>query len=447
MKQNLARAIPAWIGALAACGTPALGQPAAQPPLAESRAPAPVRCLPAQHWDSGMRMCMPGAEPAKAAAAPASPAPASARCPPVQHWDPGMGMCVSGAGAATAGLSFHLNQFALYSNTSRPRGRSRVAGPGMWMLAYEAELGPKNHLSVDVMGSPEPLTVGDKGTPQLLQTDHIDAMHAHDAVMALELRDTVSLGAHGGRRLIVLFAPRGEAAIGPVPFMHRESAEGNPDAPLGHGLQDGFHDASTVMGLAYQAGRTSAEITAFSGQAISRPFPMHRLDSYGLRLIRDIDDHVRVGASYADVLEADDAGALEHDRFVAAWLTTSGHIHADSLKSSSVWAQGRAGHGSALNSFLEEALYQRGRNRLYGRAEILQISPGQLDLSISPASTSARWVEAITLGYERALLETGKVSLFAGGAYTRDFVPADFRPAYGHDPGGVKLYLRVKIDD
>jgi hypothetical protein len=341
---------------------------------------------------------------------------------------------------------FQLNQFMVYSNTSGPRGQSRLTGPGLFMLMYDTELSRQNQFRIDLMGSPEQLTVGDRGTPQLLQTDHLDNMHAHDTIMALEFRDVVSLGADDRQKMTFLFAPRGEAAIGPVPFMHRESAAGNPDAPLGHALQDGFHDASTVLGIEYQNGATTLEATAFSGQNITWPFPMHRPDSYGLRVNQSLGDHVSVGASYADAVLPLDAGGAEHNRFISAWLTTSRQVHGDSLKSAFIWGQGRAGHGAALNSFLEEGLYKHGSNQFYGRAELLQLSPDQLSIVPANGVTDAKWVEALTVGYERTVAERGQLSLYVGGSYTKDFIPSGFQPAYGSDPGGVKVYLRIAFD-
>ena len=198
-----------------------------------------------------------------------------ASCPQGQHLDPIMKMCMPNEEHPSTTVMFHLNQFMVYSNTSGPRGQSRATGPGQWMLMLDRDVSTQHHLSINVMGSLEQWTVGDKGTPQLFQTEHVDSMHAHDTVMALEFRDVVALAPGGTQKLTLLFAPRGEAAVGPVPFMHRESAEGNPDAPLGHTQQDGFHDASTVFGLGYHIARTTAEVTAFSGQSISWPFPMH----------------------------------------------------------------------------------------------------------------------------------------------------------------------------
>jgi hypothetical protein len=272
----------------------------------------------------------------------------------------------------------------------------------MWMVIYDHALSPRNELRIDLMGSAEQLAVGDRGTPQLLQTEHVDSMHAHDTLMAFEFRDILALGADGKRQVTFLFAPRGEASVGPVPFMHRPSAEGNPDAPLGHALQDGFHDASTVLGLAYRDGPTSVEATAFSGQGVTWPFPLHRLDSYALRLNRDISDQVGVGASYVDTLSPTDSGG-------------------------------------------QHTVYQHGRNKLFGRAEALQLAPEQLDIATADRPGDPRWVEAFTLGYERTLWEKDHVAVFGGGSYTQDFVPSGFRAAYGSDPHGTKIYLRLKI--
>lgn len=354
-----------------------------------------------------------------------------------------MSMPMSEGAKSDNGVMVRLNQFMLYSRTSGPRGQSRLTGPGMWMLMYDEDLSSRNHLSIDVMGTPEHLTVGDKGTPQLLQTENIDAMHPHDYIMALEFRDSLTLNADKKERLTFLFAPRGEAAFGPVPFMHRISAEGNPDAPLGHSLQDGFHDVSTVLGIGYQLAGTTIETTVFSGKDIVWPLPMHSPDSYAVRVNQKVDNHLSFGASYADALLPEDAGRAEHSQFVAAWLTASYSVGTGTLKSSLIWGQGRPTHGAAQNSFLEEALYQLGPNKFYGRAELLQILPDNLDLAVPNGGAVLKWAGALTLGYERTLFEKSGLSLFVGSSYTKDFIPAEFMHAYGNDPAGAKVYARV----
>jgi hypothetical protein len=366
-------------------------------------------------------------------------------CPADHPFDPSMNMCMADSTKPMPAFTFSLNQFAIYSTTSGPRGRSRVTGPGVGMLMYNQALSPRNTLRVNIMGTAEQLTVGDKGTPQLFQTENIDNMHPHDYLMALEFRDVIKLGAGDDQELTFLFAPRGAAATGPVPFMHRASAEGNPDAPLGHNLQDGLHDVSTVLGIAYRHSGTTVEATGFSGHAISWPFPLHKVDSYGVRVTQKIDDHILIGASYADVLSPDDAGGAKHEKFITGWLATTHKLDGATLKSSLIWGQARADPDPALNSFLAEAVYQRGKNKLYGRGEILQITPSQLGVVPLNGSTDSKWVKALTFGYERTLVEKGPFSLFLGGSFTRDFAPVAFRPDYGSAPRGAKLYVRIKV--
>ena len=383
----------------------------------------------------------PMAEPAKPTATTTVP---PGDCPAGQVMDPAMKICLAAAPKRKPAVMIRINQFLVYSATSGPRGQERVTGPGAWMLMIDKDLSPRNSFNVSVMGSLEQLTVGSIGTPQLLQTENLDAMHAHDTLMAVEFRDKIKLGAANDQDLTLLFAPRGGAAFGPVPYMHRDSAEGNPDSPLGHNMQDGFHDVSTVFGLAYRLGRTALEATAFSGHDISWPLPLHKPDSFAVRLTHQIDDGVTLGGSYADVLSPSDTGGGEHERFVAAWISTSHQFHAVRLRSSLVWGRTKAPHSPPQNSFLTEAVAQRGADNLFGRAELLQVTPDQLSLT-DVGSSAPRWIGAMTVGYERVLLRKGPFSLFAGGSLTRDFVPSAFDLEYGQRPRGAKLFLRIKV--
>ncbi len=466
LRPNAPALILTGLSALLACGLPAYAQQVPQgsstPPDARSTptdpaaAATPPGCKPVR-WDAAMRMCAANDAaaqltmelqntqssdgPPRADGMPATPTLGASD----RSINSSMNMDTPSGPKPKTTLMFHLNQFMVYSSTSGQRGKSRLTGPGYWMLTYGNDLTTTNHLTIDIMGSPEQLTVSEKGTPQLLQTDHIDNMHAHDTVMAFEFRDALAIGTDNKQQLTFMFAPRGEAAIGPVPFMHRESAEGNPDAPLGHSLQDGFHDASTVLGVEYRIASTTAEFTAFSGQNITSPFPLHRPDSYAVRLNQDINGQVGIGASVADVLLPGDAGGAEHNQFISAWLTTAHKIHEDTLKSSFIVASARTGHDAFLTSLMEEAVYQRGKNNFYGRAEVLQITPAQLELTTPSGSENAKWVEALTVGYERSLFEKNALHLLVGGSYTKDFVPSAFQPAYGSDPSGFKIYLRLKF--
>ena len=388
--------------------------------------------------------------PSMAPATPPSAAadrPQGVACTQKHVSSPSAKRCMPTTTKPRSTLMLRINQFVAGSTTSGPRGQSRVTGPGSLMLMYENNLSLRNTLRIDLMGSAEQAMVGKIGTPQLLQTENLDAMHAHDTIMALEFRDTVKLGTSENQKLTFLFAPRGAAAVGPVPYMHRPSAEGNPDSPLGHNLQDGFHDVSTVFGLALRTRRTFIEATRFSGKAVKWPLPLHHSDSFGVRVTQGIDNHSDVGASYADVLAPDDAGGAQHERFVSAWLASNYETSGGTLKSSIIWGQLLSSGRASQNSFLAEAVFQRRSDNIFGRAEILQLSPEQLSLVNFTGSERMRWVEAVTLGYERALLKRGSFSLFAGGSLTKDFVPRSFQRDYGSHLGGAKIFLRLKFDN
>jgi hypothetical protein len=156
----------------------------AQPRAISSRpslAATSAECPASQHFDPRMGMCMPNAKipgapspPEKAASPKASAAETPPSTQPRGAPNPAqstMSMPMPGGAESDNGVMVRLNQFMLYSHTSGPRGQSRLTGPGMWMLMYDTDLSSRNHLSVDVMGTPEHLTIGNKGTPQLLQTE------------------------------------------------------------------------------------------------------------------------------------------------------------------------------------------------------------------------------------------------------------------------------------
>ena len=419
-----------------ACAAMALGYslPAYGQPVATDSGPASVSSPP---------MSM---DPAAGVTSQAPTASVSGRCPDGQTFSASMDMCMPAVPEEGGSLSFRLNQFAVYSDTSGPRGLARTTGPGLWMLMYERQLAPGNRIRVDVMGSAEQVTVGDRGTPQLLQTENIDSMHPHDTIMAVEIRDTLDLDADGRSQLTILFAPRGSASYGPVPFMHRLSAEGNPDAPLGHDSQDGLHDVSTVLGLSYRRGPTTIEMTAFSGKGVSWPLPLHESDSWAVRINQTIGEHLGLGVSFADVLVSDDLGGVEHERFAAAWLAGSHEIGGGHLYSSFVLGRHQTDGDPVSSSVLAEAVYRRGADSVYGRAETLQVARAQLDIGPPLGADEPRWVQAITVGYERRVVQRNGVTLSLGGSYTLDFVPDPFGPAYGDDPHGVKVYGRISID-
>jgi hypothetical protein len=103
----------------------------------------------------------------------------------------------------------------------------------------------RGRLSLEGMASLGPFTMEELGSPQVFQTGEayhgaplIDRQHPHDLLMELAARYT---SPQGPVALIAAGGLVGAPALGPTPFMHRESARDNPAAPLGHHYQDSTH--------------------------------------------------------------------------------------------------------------------------------------------------------------------------------------------------------------
>src|SRR5262249_43351141 len=141
------------------------------------------------------------------------------------------------------------------------------------------------------MASLEPLTVAPQGSPQLFQTGEsyksipiVNFQHQHDLVMALGF--TYRLPA--GRLTYIAEADLvGSPTLGPIPFMHRESARDNPEVPLTHHYLDSTHISYGVVRGGVGVGPFVFEASGFRGAEpdenrfnIERP----RIDSWAARV-------------------------------------------------------------------------------------------------------------------------------------------------------------------
>jgi hypothetical protein len=445
---NLDRTCPAgykWDESVEGCMP---SQPAVKAPTPNS----PSACPAGQTYDPAMGMCMPG----QTNQDPTHP------CPVGQVWDPSMNMCMAGGDSRKITTMFHMNQFVVLTGSTGPRGRKAVTAPNMWMLMLDKKTSARNTVEVSWMGTTDLWTIPKNGTPELFQageanaagTPFIDAQHPHSSpIMGLTFSDILTYGANGENRLTFFFAPRGEATAGPESFMHRPSAEGNPDAPLGHHLQDVFHISSTVVGAKVDSGKWSIEASAFSGVEPSPSvvnLDMHKPDSFGVRANYRANDNVTIGGSYARVKALDRANnplqQSEDERAYAAWIQTSHMLSQGKLSTTTLF--GRNDNKTSeqqLNSFLEEFLFELGKNNFYGRFELVQRTPEQLEVQVTDGKTGAKWLKAYTLGYERRIKQQGDIKVFSGLALSTYSVPKDFQGAYGKRPLTAKVYLRIKF--
>lgn len=408
---------------------------------------------PNTHWDSNMKMCMPN-----------TPDPTGQCTEPSTHWDATMGMCMPDL-SGKSNLNFHINQYMIGITESGPRGRTAFSAPNMFNLTFQQIISSCDSVKVDWMGTTDKWTTPQDGTPELLQTGeankegkpYLDAQHPHTSpVMGLTFAVVHCLSKNNDNKFTLSFAPRGEATAGPQAFMHRPSADGNPNAPLGHHLQDVFHIMSTVLAAKLEFGKWTISGSLFSGQEPSPSevtLDMHKFDSGGLSISRKFSDKFTVGGSVANVLETHRAPigqtpeAPARNTILNAWFYTNHKFKSSTLNTSVIVGQSNE-EGRQLNSFLSELNYKFGdleKNHVFSRFEVLQRTPEELEVNVVGDAKNPVWVKALTLGYEKNISNKKGISIFAGGSATRSFVPSSFITTYGNSPLSAEIHLRIRF--
>ncbi|MGE0525989.1 MAG: hypothetical protein AB7G93_13175 [Bdellovibrionales bacterium] len=382
-------------------------------------------------------------------------------CSEMEVWDYSSAMCqpLSMAGMPMGMWMAHGNAFLVQSIAEGPRARNRFAVPNMIMADAGHTVGDRHYLNANLMLTFERWTFPKDGYPELLQIGerdqddrpYIDGQHPHSSpVMGITISDTIRLG-NGKDHLKVFFAPRGQATEGPIAFMHRPTGMVNPDAPLGHHIgQDVSHITSTVIGASLALGRSRIEASAFNGK---EPEPTHvdlplgTPNSYAGRLIYEFSDDVQAMASAAYVKEPEphDPDLEKIYRYSASLYSKHNLNSGWKLHNSFVFGLTNFyDEVSALRSFLDEIwLHSDSRHNFWGRFEILERTAAELAIPLATGVDEPRWITSLAAGYAYDLVKVHGSKLGAGFSVTKNFLPSEFRGAYGGDPWSGKVFIQL----
>jgi hypothetical protein len=280
------------------------------------------------------------------------------------------------------------------------------------MLSGERPMG-HGRLILMGMASLEPFTIAGIGSPQLFQTGesyrgapNLNYQHPHDLVMGLgaTYRYETSRAA-----LVVSADLVGSPALGPTPFMHRESARDNPQVPLSHHDLDSTHITPGVVTVGVEASGFTLESSSFRGEEpdenrlnIERP----RLDSWSVR-----------AGWHRGPWQAQVSGGYLHqpewfDPYDVTRLTASigfdGAVGGHPLSALLAWGEDREhdGYNQASDGYLLEwDLRATATASLYGRTEV--VSKQIFGLGPEPRGFAHRHllsgIDALTLGYVQDL--------------------------------------------
>lgn len=346
-----------------------------------------------------------------------------------------------------ANLFFRSNWQDLTKKSDR--GDQQTDAPNWIMGMGQRRVGERGLLRFSTMISLDPLTVGNNGYPLLFQSGEayngqpiVDRQHPHDFFSELSVAYTHMFS--NDIDLTGYLAYPGEPALGPVAFMHRNSALNNPDAPLGHHWQDATHITYGVATIGLRVGKIKVEGSVFTGREPDDKryrFDQPKFDSYSMRVLCNPNEQLSVQVSQAlitspeqlhpedDVLRTT-ASVIHNVQFVGSnrYLATS-----------IVWGY-NSGEESGHSILIEPNLHL-DRTAIYMRYEWVEKSAADLNLLRYEQHRNFN-VQAITLGVNEVFLRKYGTNVAAGVQFTM-FAAPELADAYGNNPMSLEVYLRL----
>jgi len=292
---------------------------------------------------------------------------------------------------------------------------------------------------VPVGGSPQAFQTGES----YLRSPLINYQHPHDLFMGLGA--TYRFDA-GPAKYTFAADLVGSPALGPTPFMHRESGRDNPSVPLTHHYMDSTHITTGVLTAGVTVGHLMLETSAFRGEEpdenrlnIDQP----RLDSWSVR------GSWRSGPWSAQVA----GGRLDKPEWfepvdvvrITASVGFDGTIASRPLAVLAGWGRNRDVGLFALDGYLLEwDLRMSAHDTVDGRAE--SMLKEIFGLGVHPAGLlnhprNFSHIDALTVGYVRDIPMIGWRRLGIGADITVHRTSEDLVEFYG-SPKSYHLFLR-----
>jgi hypothetical protein len=345
-------------------------------------------------------------------------------------------------------LMTHGTVFVTYNQQGGPRGEGKAESANSLMTMEQRKLGPGT-LLLRQMFSAESLTSPHPGFPELFQTGEtyhgqplVDHQHPHNVFAELAAMYTVPINEK--LSWLLYGGPVGEPALGPVTYLHRESASENPAAPLGHHLQDSTHTSFGVVTTGLVIDRFKIEGSAFNGHEPNeerwsiQPAP---LTSWSVRGSVAPARNWTAEYSYGRLMhpealdptnERRQSASVEYNRPLAKgnWATTV------------VWGRKHKElQDTRQNSYLAEStLNFLRRNYAYTRLEL--VDKDEL-FPQAPLQTSFR-IAAYTFGGVRDFMHNEHWQVGLGADVTFYSKPAALDPVYGNNPVSFHIFVRIR---
>lgn len=348
--------------------------------------------------------------------------------------------------------------FLTFNRQGGDRGLSEFKAQNWWMTMATHRLGP-GQVTFKGMFTAEPLTVTPRGYSQLFQMgeaynglENIDYQHPHELIAQLAAVWRVPL--RGSIGLTISGAPVGEATLGPVAFMHRQSASENPTAPLAHHTLDSTHISEGVVAARIDRSAWAIEASAFHGREPDQfrysPKP-GALDSWATRIWFGPSPAWLAQVSYGFLKQPEqlEPGDVRKATASISWI----HGGSNSLAVTAAVGRNWRIFDTNTTAFLSEALLGRGGNAAYARIEVLQVTTEHLMFpTVLHRPHPGEFVDvlgAFTGGFVRRVPAPEALEIGLGADVTFYNVPKRLVASaqytmYGAHPVSVHVFLRIR---
>jgi hypothetical protein len=357
-------------------------------------------------------------------------------------------------------LMFHGNVFVVEQQQTSPRGGDKFFSANWFMPMAQRQLGP-GELTLRAMLSLEPATVTGRQYPLLFQQGEtaygkpiVDGQHPHDFFMELALLYDWHLAE---KTLLSLYvAPVGDPALGPTAYPHRASAAEDPLAALGHHQEDSTHISDDVITVGLASGIFRIEGSGFHGREPNEhrwEIQQGTIDSWSTRLTMQPGKNWSGQYSFGQLHSLEALYPTENQQRMTASIMYNRPVNpgngGGNWASTALWGRTKSSDGAIFNSYLLESTLQFARrNFVWTRIESAERSNelllGENPLPPNFEETPIGQVQAYTFGYDREFGQLPHVAAAIGAQVTAYGVPSALRPAYGSDPVGVAVFVRLR---
>ena len=341
--------------------------------------------------------------------------------------------------------------FLTVNHQATSRGATEFVSQNWWMGMGSRSIGDST-LTLKGMLSGEPATMGGNGYSALFRTEHgeshtghpiTDRQHPHDFVMQLAAVWHRPLSNRTG--LTLAGGPVGEATLGPVAFMHRQSAVENPLAPLGHHTFDMTHLVKGIVAMRVDHGPFALEGSVFHGGEPDTDrwgIEVGALNSWATRAWWQPDPQWSVQVSHGFLTKS--AANVRRTTVSAAW-----HAQSETGFTAVTAAYGRNDKdraASGSDALFIEATHRVDSHVVYSRLEAVDVHANLLlGMSHHGGHHKPSTVLAATLGATQDLPALGNFDFSLGADVTLHRTPEPLIGIYGSRPASFNVFLRLRL--